>query len=74
MAGTSLLALLDDFLAWPPRRRQRFALARRLGWVMSLRHFALAGVEDEAEQALRQLEAQGREPDEALAMLRGRTM
>ncbi len=70
----ALLALLDDFLDWPERRRQRFALARRLGWVMSLKHFELAGVEEEAEQALQQLEEQDRDLDDALAMLRGRTV
>lgn len=69
-----LLALLDDFLAWPPRRRQRYALARRLGWVMTLKHFELPDLEGEAEQALQQIEAQGRDLDEALALLRGRTM
>ena len=69
-----LLGTLDGFLGLPLRQQQRYAVARRAGWCLSLAHFEHLGLEAQAEDALRQLEADGRELDEALALLRGRTM
>jgi hypothetical protein len=69
-----LLAVLDGFLARPLREQQRYALARRAGWCMSLTHYEHLGLEAEAERALVELEEQGRELDAVLAALRGRTM
>ncbi len=69
-----LLATIDGFLARPLRQQQRYALARRLGWTMSLRHFDKLDLEQEAEEALCSLEEQGRDIGEVLALLRGRTM
>jgi hypothetical protein len=70
----ALLGLLDSFRARPPREQQRYALARRAGWCMSLSHFDHLGLEAEAERALGELEAQGRDLDQVLISLRGRTL
>ena len=69
-----LLGVIDRFLAQPLRQQQRYALARRAGWCMSLVHYEHLGLEEQAEQALAELEAQGRDVDGVLTMLRGRTI
>jgi hypothetical protein len=70
----ALLATTDAFLALPLRQQQRYAVARRAGWCMSLVHFEHLDLEDQAERALAQIEADGRDLDDALALLRGRSM
>ncbi len=71
---SDLLALIDGFLAWPLRRQQRYAIARRAGWCMSLTHYEHLGLEGQAEEALLDLETQGRDMEDVLAQLRARTM
>jgi len=70
----ALLGVIDGFLARPLREQQRYAVARRAGWCMSLTHYEHLGLEAQAEEALAELEAQGRGLDDVLELLRGRTM
>ena len=70
----ALLAVLDSFLAWPLRRQQRYAMARRLGWTMSMKHYEALDIEDRAEEVLQQLDTQERDIDDVLMQLRGRTL
>jgi hypothetical protein len=70
----ALLGLLDAFLARPLRQQQRYALARRAGWCMSLVHYEHLGLEAQAEAALTELEVAGRDLDAVLIQLRGRSL
>ena len=69
-----LLDVVDAFLARPLREQQRYALARRAGWCMSMTHYEHLGLAEQAEDALGELETQGQDIDDVLASLRGRTL
>ncbi len=69
-----LIDTCDDFLGRPERWRQRFVLARRLGWSVSMRHYQLLEAEGDAEQALQQLEAQSKDLESVFRQLKMRTI
>jgi len=67
-----LLGLLDDFLALPEAPRNRFILARRLGWAGRMSGVDQPALKREIDRVLGRLEAEGLELESVFTELRRR--
>ena len=69
-----LLQICDDFLAQPERTQQHFVLARRMGWVTSVRQLESPVLKSKLERMFADLEKRPVDFEQVFAELRRRTV
>lgn len=67
-----LLATCDEFLALPASVRNKFILARRLGWQVPLAQVDQVALDPELDRVMRQCEQEGTDPEQLFAEIRKR--
>jgi len=67
-----LMGILDDFLALPEASRNRFILARRMGWTGHMRDLHQPALRCEVDRVIDRLEAKGLELEAVFTELRRR--
>ena len=67
-----LIGICDEFLKLPERLQKKFILARRLGWMGTLREIDRVVLEPEIDRALEKLEKEGIDPEVFFHQLRTR--
>ncbi|RME19649.1 MAG: radical SAM protein [Deltaproteobacteria bacterium] len=69
-----LLGICREFLQLPERLRGKFILARRLGWMGSLRQLDQVALDPEIERVWTELEKRGTDPEQFFADMRKRAV
>ncbi len=67
-----LIGVCDEFLGLPENLKLKFILARRMGWMGTLKHIDTPALDREIDRVIRELENRGVDPEEVFRELRTR--
>jgi radical SAM superfamily enzyme YgiQ (UPF0313 family) len=67
-----LIGVCDEFLVLDEQLKLKFILARRMGWMGTLKHLDVPALDKEIDRIVRELESKGVDPEEVFRELRTR--
>jgi hypothetical protein len=67
-----LIGVCDEFLVLDEQLKLKFILARRMGWMGTLKHLDIPALDKEIDRIVRELESKGVDPEEVFRELRTR--
>jgi len=67
-----LIGVCDEFLALDDQLKLKFILARRMGWMGTLKHLDVPALDREIDRIIKELESKGVDPEEVFRELRTR--